>query len=69
MKAPKVMLSPRRSAGLLERQHIDANLTNFISWSRLIETMIAAGEIKSSEEVEAFVLEERGIQYYVRRRR
>lgn len=68
---PKVMLhpDPTHVARLRhELQRIDANLTTFISWTRLVEELRASAEIKPSEEIEAFVLMDEGIQYYVRRR-
>lgn len=45
---------------------IDANLVSFISWGRLAETLKASGEIKPNEELEAFILGDAGIQYYVK---
>ena len=64
---PNVMLHPQFAARLrTERHHINANLANFISWRRLVDEMRRSGEIKADETVEALVLTDDGIQYYVK---
>lgn len=65
----KVMLSPRgdRCVDIRQHRHIDSNVAGSISWSRLSQQMRAMGEIKADEVIEAFVIDDSGIQYYVRR--
>lgn len=67
---PKVLLHPKNASRLQgpERPYVNANVTNFISWSRLVEELRASHEIRPREEVEAFVLTDDGIQYYVKTR-
>ena len=69
-RAPNVMLHPQDAIDLRARSYpIDANVAGFISWGRLVDALRASGEIPEVEEVEAFVLTDRGIHFYVRSRR
>jgi len=64
--AIKVQLHPRH-AQLLQnhRDYIDANLTTFISWPRLVEALRKSGEFHSGEEIEAIELRDNGINIYL----
>lgn len=66
---PKVMLHPQSAVRLRTvAEHIDANVAGRISWRRLVEAFRDSDEIRPIEEIEAFVLDDEGIQFYVRRR-
>jgi hypothetical protein len=66
--APKAILHPVQSVRLRTiTEHINSNVAGRISWRRLVEVMRAAGELKRDEELEAFVVDDEGVQFYVRR--
>lgn len=65
----KTMLHPIHANGLrAQRIEIENNIAGFISFSRVAELMRQTGELKNSETIEAFVLTDDGIQYFVKRR-
>lgn len=66
---PKVMLHAQCAVRLRTvAEHIDANVAGRISWRRLVEAFRDSAEIGPTEEIEAFVLDDDGIQFYLRRK-
>lgn len=69
MKPPKVMLHPQRATTLRTAiLSIDGNVAGYISWSRLIDAMRVANEFNDGERIEAFVIENDGITFYMKNR-
>jgi Ca2+-binding EF-hand superfamily protein len=65
----KIMLHPKNAPKLrVTHEHIDANLTGYISWARLVESLRKSGEFLNEDDIEAFVLDDGGIQFHVRSR-
>lgn len=69
MQRPKVMLHPQLADDLRTKiVGIENNVAGSISWERLAELFRQSGEMFPEEEIEAFVLSDDRIQFYVRRR-
>jgi hypothetical protein len=65
----KRMLHPSASADIrVQQPTIENNVAGFIGWDRLQEALRDSGELTPKEEVEAFVITDTGIQFYVKRR-
>lgn len=67
---PKVMLHPALANRLRTvAERIDANVAGHMGWRRMIEALRASGDIRPDEDVEAFVINDDGIQIYYREKR
>lgn len=67
--AIKRMLHPSASQDIrVQQPQIDNNVSGFISWESLAENMRDGGALTPKEEIEAFVVTDTGLQFYVKRR-
>jgi len=64
----KVMMHPARSAELAAQKPIDSNVAGEIRWDTIVEHMRDGGSLTPKEDVEAFVITNTGIQFFVKRK-
>lgn len=64
---PKAFLHPTLAVDIrTRRESINSNVAVFISWSRLESLMGNSNEISSFEDIEAFVVTDDGLQFFVK---
>lgn len=68
-EAPKVMLHPVSSVRLRTvREHIVSNVGGRMGWRRLVQALRESGDTRPDEDIEAFVIDDDGIQIYYKRK-
>jgi hypothetical protein len=70
MSSPKILLNPRRANDLRSRtETMTAGVSVRVSWAHLVEALQESGNLRDYEQVEALVLDDNGINIFLKDRK